>query len=219
MHLECCREWLQEGAQTIKGPLYAMHVFYNPDCNICKQPWKNKVKNNKKEYLLFDFEPRFAEEDNPFSDPSESFGQSIIFILTTNDDEYASEENGEGNYVLIFKLRLPEVVNQEDEFSFRIGESSEECDIIFEHMILGSPIQCEFKYKNNKLWIKDMNSNEGTGVFMKNSIKKSFEAKKGLFFRYLDEVYHVRGEKYLFSCFESNQTYSIKYEECKQGIW
>ncbi len=201
----------------MKGPLYAMHVFYNGECNICKQPWKKKVKHNKKEYLLFDFEPRFAGENDPFSDPSDSLGQNIIFFLTTNDDEYASEDNEEGNYVLIFKLKLPEVVNPEDEYSFRIGESSEECDIIFEQMMLGSPVQCEFKYKNNKLWIKDMNSNEGTGVFLKNSMKKSFDTKEGLYFRYLDTVYHVRGEKYLFSCFESRHTYSIKYEEFKKA--
>lgn len=59
--------------------------------------------------------------------------------------------------------------------------------------MIGSPIQCEFQYKNNKLTIKDMNSNEGTNVLLKNLKKKNFNTKEGLYFRHLDTVYHIRG--------------------------
>lgn len=85
-------------------------------------------------------------------------------------------------------------------------------------MMIGSPIQCEFLYKNHKLSIKDMNSNDGTNVLLGNSNQKSFSTKEGLFFRYLDTVYHVRSEKYLLSCFESNLTYTIKYEQYTEPI-
>ena len=43
---------------------------------------------------------------------------------------------------MIFKLRLPEIINPEGEYSFRIGKSFEECDIVFENIMIGSPIQC-----------------------------------------------------------------------------
>ena len=48
MHLDCCREWIKEGAQTIAGDNYAMYVFEKVQCNICKDTWKKRIKYNKK---------------------------------------------------------------------------------------------------------------------------------------------------------------------------